>query len=866
METQQKLIQTQTNNIMKFTKLLAAAALAALTFFTSCQQKEEQLGDASISASPTSMEFVASDAPSQPVTLKATRKWRVESQPEWVVLDKEEGNGSSSAQTVVVSVEDNDGFNRSGDIVFSIGIRKAAVHVEQAGEAGELVASGKGTVESPFNVLGAIAYVDSLGADVASEVEVYIKGKVSQIEEEFSFSYGNGTFFITDDGTVDTPKFYIFRVKYINNEAWTIKNPQIAKGDEVVVCSKVVNYKGNTPETVMLSSKQTGGPYNGYLYSINGSTEAQETIPDFSNAPKKTVAEFIAAANEKDFFILNGAVSNFNASYCSFDLTDKTGSIYVYNVANADEWKAQINNKDTVTLAGAYAVYKKTGEPDKHEVVSAWIMEKKDAPQQTVFEDKTVAEFITLADTVIAYRLSGMVSSFVKGKNKQNVDYMQFNLTDGSKINGAEAKVLVYGFKAGQFEEWNEKISNGGTVTLRGVYKPYVKDGVTTHEVMDAFIEDFEDAPEVEEEAEGDGTLASPYNVLGVMGFIEAADFSTSGKDKDVYVTGKIYQIDTPFSATEDAVFWISSTGTINAKPFEAYKVKYLGNKAWQAGQRALEVGDEVVLYGKVKKYNSTYETGTGAYLYSLNGATTDDSPVLGVASKAISVAYNATSATISVTGNVHWTATGTGCTVAPAEGDNEGDVTVSFAANTEETAKTYKVVISTTASVAQNNIEVTITQAAKPAAGQPIVIALDFTSASPATGFPTASGDNKKDGTYTIDGYTFAFHAANSFYWASQNKCIIIGKANSYIELPAVDEMKLTEVEFLTGANASENVIIDIYKASTALKINTEKIKKATKYTWTVAGEAGVSYRIYITNAYNAQFQTIKLTYSPAE
>ena len=77
---------------------------------------------------------------------------------------------------------------------------------------------------------------------------------------------------------------------------------------------------------------------------------------------------------------------------------------------------------------------------------------------------------------------------------------------------------------------------------------------------------------------------------------------------------------------------------------------------------------------------------------------------------------------------------------------------------------------------------------------------------------------------------------------------------------------MKLTEVEFLTGANASENVIIDIYKASTALNINTEKIKKATKYTWTVAGEAGVSYRIYITNAYNAQFQTIKLTYSPAE
>lgn len=853
---------------MKFTKLLAAAALAALTFFTSCQQKEEQLGDASISASPSSMEFVASDAPSQPVTLKATRKWRVESKPEWVVLDKEEGNASSSAQTVVVSVEDNDGFNRSGDVVFSIGIRKAAVHVVQAGDAGELVASGKGTVESPFNVLGAIAYVDSLGADVASEVEVYIKGKVSQIEEAFSFSYGNGTFFITDDGTVDTPKFYIFRVKYINNAAWTIKNPQIAKGDEVVVCSKVVNYKGNTPETVMLGSKQTGGPYNGYLYSINGSTEAQETIPDFSDRPKKTVAEFIAAANENEFFILSGAVSNFNASYCSFDLTDKTGSIYVYSVANPDEWKTQINNKDTVTLAGAYAVYKKTGEPDKHEVVSAWIMEKKDAPQQTVFEDKTVAEFITLADTVVAYRLSGLVSSFVKGKNKQNVEYMQFDLTDGSKIDGVEAKVLVYGFKAGQYEEWNEKISNGGTVTLHGLYQPYVKDGVTTHEVMDAYIEEFEAAPVIEEEAEGDGTLATPYNVLGVMGFIDADDFNTSGKDKDVYVTGKISQIVTPFSTTADAVFWISSTGAVSPNQFEAYRVKYLGNKAWQAGQRALEVGDEVVLYGKVTKYQSTYETSSGkAYIYSINGKTEDDSPVLGVASKAISVAYNATSATVSVTGNVHWTAAGTGCTVAPAEGDNEGEITVSFAANTEETAKTYKVVISTTASVAENNIEVTITQAAKPAAGQPVIIDLDFTQSAPSADFPVDSANGKKDGTYTFGGYKVVFHAASSFYWNSKDKYILIGKANSYIELPAIDEMKLTKVEFLTGANASENVIIDIYKGSTALKINTEKIKKGTTYNWDIAaGEVGVSYRIYVTNAYNAQFQKIKLTYSPAE
>ena len=46
------------------------------------------------------------------------------------------------------------------------------------------------------------------------------------------------------------------------------------------------------------------------------------------------------------------------------------------------------------------------------------------------------------------------------------------------------------------------------------------------------------------------------------------------------------------------------------------------------------------------------------------------------------------------------------------------------------------------------------------------------------------------------------------------------------------------------------------------AMGINTAKLTKGTTYTWTVAGEVNAKYRIQITNAYNAQFQTIKLKY----
>ncbi|MCR5561631.1 MAG: hypothetical protein K6F58_07455 [Bacteroidales bacterium] len=960
---------------MKFKSFFALATLAALAF-AGCQPNSEKIeAPASISLDKTTLElFVAKDAPSQTIQLTSTRDWRVESQPEWVVLDQSEGKGSEKPQTITVSVEDNESYNRSGDIVFTIGIRKAPLQVSQEGSKGELVAEGEGTVESPFNVLGAIEYVkglkDEAGEFVASEKEVYIKGTVAMIEEAYSFGYGNGTFFITDDGTINTPKFYCFRVYYLGGEKWTIVNPALQKGDEVVVQSKVINYKGNTPETVQVGSNP-GPAYNGKLYSLNGSTEPLVTERDFSNAPEKTVAEFIAAADKNNFYKLRGAVSGFNSTYCSFDLSDGTDTIYVYSVANADAWKSKIANKDTVVLAGAYDFYK---SKNQHEVVSAWIMELVSGPQQTEFEDLTVAEFIRKADTELAYRLSGTVSGFTTGKDNSGNPVMSFNLSDQTdkilvygfkageydkwatqlsnrgtvtlhgvykaytkdgvttpevmeaviesfepappqtefeeisiasflekkdtvlayRLHGtvsslsiksdaekmefnltdeSESTVKVYGFQLGQFGEWSEKLKNGGTAVLRGIYTEYVaKDGTVTPEVIDTFIESFEEAPEVEEQAEGDGSLEHPYNPLGAKNFIDSQSFDANAQ---VYVAGKVSEVKYQYDAEHGtATFNISSDGTVAAQQFVAFSLKYLGNKSWLAGQKNVKIGDVVVIYGKLKKYNSDYENASGAYLYSLNGETTDDSPLFGVESQTVNVFASATSAVINVTGNVAWTATST-CTLSTAgaagavetgtevSGNGAGAITVSFDANPdEENTKEYKVTVSTVAEVAVKSYEVTIIQAKNPGegGGDPVVIAVAFDK-NPATGFPTATGT--KTGTFKLEGYDFVFNAATGFYWSEKEKCLIIGKANSYIELPAVEGKKLTLVEFLTGKNASENVIADLYtSAGSALNKNTAKLKKGSTYTWELEGEVNAKYRIQITNAYNAQFQTIKLKY----
>lgn len=123
--------------------------------------------------------------------------------------------------------------------------------------------TGDGSVDNPFNCAGIIAFTESLGSDVESAEMVYMKGKVYSITENFDGDFGNATFYIADDEN-GTNKFYAYRVNYLDNKKYT-SGDVLKVGDEVVICAKVVNYKGNTPETVQNA---------GYVYSLNGKTSA----------------------------------------------------------------------------------------------------------------------------------------------------------------------------------------------------------------------------------------------------------------------------------------------------------------------------------------------------------------------------------------------------------------------------------------------------------------------------------------------------------------------------------------------------------------------------------------------------------------
>ena len=93
---------------------------------------------------------------------------------------------------------------------------------------------------------------------------MYIQGEIINIKYTFSAQYGTATFFIADDDDPANELFQIYSCYYLGNRPWVEGDTQIEVGDQVVICGKLVNYNGNTPET---ASKKA------YIYSLNGKRE-----------------------------------------------------------------------------------------------------------------------------------------------------------------------------------------------------------------------------------------------------------------------------------------------------------------------------------------------------------------------------------------------------------------------------------------------------------------------------------------------------------------------------------------------------------------------------------------------------------------
>ena len=412
--------------------------------------------------------------------------------------------------------------------------------IEGVETGGDGTPSGDGTLANPFNCAGANEYTSGLAADTESPNNVYIKGKVVSIKEEFG-SFGNASFYISDDGTANN-QFYVFRCLYLGNKKWTSGDTQIKVGDEVVICGKVVNYKGNTPETVtnkayIYSLNGTGGSTgggetgggtasgNGTIdnpYNAAGVTAYINTLADNAESPNDVYIKGKIASVKEEF----GSFGN--ATFYISDDGTATGQFYVYRALYLGNQKwtdgnTQIKAGDEVIICGKVVKY--------------------------------VSSYGTTPETV---------------QNKAYIYSLNGKTGDGGSTGGGET---------------------GGGETGEGT---------------------------------GDGTLNNPYNIAAITSL--ASGLASGAESSEVYFKGKVSSIKFAYEAEfGTGTFYVSDDGSTTGQ-FYVYRALYLGNQKWVNGNYQIKVGDEVVIHGKVTNYmgNTPETVQNAAYLYSINGSTTD--------------------------------------------------------------------------------------------------------------------------------------------------------------------------------------------------------------------------------------------------
>ena len=112
----------------------------------------------------------------------------------------------------------------------------------------------------------------------------------------------------------------------------------------------------------------------------------------------------------------------------------------------------------------------------------------------------------------------------------------------------------------------------------------------------------------------GAGTMEDPFNVAAANKYIKDGGDATVEK----YVKGKISELKEFHSEYGSISYYISEDGT-TANQFYVFGGNNLGGNKFTKLEE-LKVGDEVVICGKLKNYNGTYEFDSKNYLVSLNG------------------------------------------------------------------------------------------------------------------------------------------------------------------------------------------------------------------------------------------------------
>lgn len=240
--------------------------------------------------------------------------------------------------------------------------------------------AGTGVENDPYNVAGALSYIKTLSAEDKPEALVYTKGVISEVVK---LGTSGSIQFKMQDKNVNN-SLLVFYCNNLGNVPFSALT-DLKAGDEVVVCGKVVNYKGNTPEYAP----------GAYLVSLNGKTEGEGggSTPGGEEKPGE-VTEFSidlaytlgTNANDKGMATINGVedcktlkIGTAKAAG-SFTLTMPAGKHTFYAVAwkgtasadvtfsNGSEVVKTVTVKDNIGATGNAPYTISVTDADKYEI------------------------------------------------------------------------------------------------------------------------------------------------------------------------------------------------------------------------------------------------------------------------------------------------------------------------------------------------------------------------------------------------------------------------------------------------------------------------------------------------------------------
>lgn len=371
----------------------------------------------------------------------------------------------------------------------------APYDIPNGGNGGETtteVAEGNGTVDSPYNPLAVVQYIKSLEAGVNSSDYVYIKGIVSSTKE-ISAQFGNASFYISADGTTTGTQFYVYRVKGLGNKN-IASDDEVKVGDEVIICAKVVNYGGNTPETVQ---------GEGYIYALNGKTEGGTTPSTgqatgdgskenpFNSVAANQMASKLASGEktDKQYYIKGKVVSvkeAFSAQFgnASFYISDdgkEDNKFYVFRTLylGNEKWtegKTNVAVGDEVVVCGSLINYM-GNTPETVQGETYLVSLKSNGGGTETPDTPEVGEGLTLDTTngIVTMMNSGVAEGSsievsvedmnLEGDEAAGTPITTITLSDGTKIefeDGGEKNKPTY-FK--KYQAIRVYKNNGFTVT-----------------------------------------------------------------------------------------------------------------------------------------------------------------------------------------------------------------------------------------------------------------------------------------------------------------------------------------------------------------------------------------------------------------